>query len=329
MKSKYKNELHTTCLLLLAGLNSAFGAQRPPECNLVDLTVIVENRTPDGSTVSPDKIMLEIYKDAKKVDSISKMVGDTGKVKFENLKAEHNLFAVPAVLHHGMRFTGRSVELNPDGKNISTDVAVYDITYQNSSLYAQTHHILIELKEHSLVLTEYIQLINPLEMAVSSREMPDVNRPKVLEISLPEGYKRFRSLSYFEPKALVFSEKGFYDTMAVPPGSFRVTFSYMLDIDSDNREIKKRITLPTSGFVVFSRLGRAEINGLGRPDGRMGLSSPAAGTYYQIGKCEAGKELDFIITGLKAGLGTKANWIIPALVFAGIAVFVILKARRA
>lgn len=328
MKNKHKTTLQLSCLLLLAGLNSAFAAQSPPEFQKIDLTVTVRNNTPNGTSVTGDKIQLEIYKNGKKIDSLLKTIGRSHKVTFKNLKAGNNLIALPAVLHQQTRFTGPAIRLDPDRKNISADLHLYDVSRNNSALYAKTHHILIELKHDFLLITEYIRLRNPLEKAVSSANIPNANRPKVLEISLPDDYKQFNALSYFEPQALVFTKKGFYDTMAVAPGAFNIAFSYILDIDSNKMQIKKKITLPASDLVLFSQLGGAAIKGLGKPDGQMTIDNGPYGNYYQLGKVEAGKNLAFDITGLKNSIATKTDWIIPAVVFAGLALLVIFKARR-
>jgi hypothetical protein len=77
-----------------------------------------------------------------------------------------------------------------------------------------------------------MQLKNSSDMAVSSKQKDGENREVILEIMLPKGFQNLKSTSYFKDAALVITEQGFYDTMAVPPGEYAVNFSYTLDITS-------------------------------------------------------------------------------------------------
>jgi len=57
--------------------------------------------------------------------------------------------------------------------------------------------------------------------------------------------------------------------MAVPPGEHEIAFSYTIDATSGTMNIVKKVSLPTSDFVVFAESGEAKLEGLGRPEQKL------------------------------------------------------------
>jgi hypothetical protein len=178
------------------------------------------------------------------------------------------------------------------------------------------------------MITEYMQLKNSSDMAVISKQRDEQRMPIVLKIMLPMEFKNLRCSSYFEEAALVITEDGFYDTMAMPPGNdHRAVFSYTLDINSKTMDIVKKLSLPTSEFVLFSQLGQEKIEGLGSPNGRMTLADGTSAEYFSLSNLDTGDKITFQVSGFSVANSERDSWIILGVVFGIIALVVIFRPR--
>jgi hypothetical protein len=144
-------------------------------------------------------------------------------------------------------------------------------------------------------------------------------------VKLPAGFKNVRSFSYFEDEALVITEGGFYDTMAVPPGEQHVTFAYTLDVTSEIMDFVKTVSLPTSNFALFADLGQAKIRGLGETPQQAIRPSGESMQYYERGSLARGQEVAFQLTNLDVGSSYLALWIIAAAVVIAVTALVVLR----
>ncbi len=289
------------------------------------LAIEVINGTTNGHPVVGDRVTVEIYEHKGLVNTLQGKVGTDGKAVFENVRAADHLIAVANVLHEGMRFSGPAVALKPGQGQVTARVDVFDVSYENSNLSVNTHHLIIKQKGSSLLLTEYIQLINTSDLAISSNDRDDQGRAIVLMIPLPKGFKNFSSSNYLVPEALGFTQEGFYDTMAVPPGDHHIIFSYTLDIKSDTVNITKGISLPTANFMLFSQSAQEGIQGLGEPDGQVVLDDGTLAGYYNRTDLPAGAEIGFEVAGLSTSAGDRASWIVLAVVFGTITILAVLR----
>ena len=278
------------------------------------LTVNVINGTPNGKPVSGDEAVVDIVQHGELVDTLRKTVDSNGKIVFDDIPSQGHLVAYAKVLHEGMSFGGHGIELKPKQQN-TTHVEVFDVSFDTSQLSATTHHLKIRQKGNSLVLSEFIQLRNPSNFAITSKEKDNQDRTVVLTIPLPKGFKDFSCSGYLVPEALVFTEEGFYDTMAVPPGDHKLIFSYNLEAKSSDMDILRKMSLSTDGFIVFSQLGAESIHGLGKPDGNVVLSDGIAAEYYDQGLVQAGAQIAFKVAGLSVNKGSRNSWLIIAVVF--------------
>ena len=292
------------------------------------LSVEVTNGTTNGHTVVGDDATLAIYEHNKLVDRIKSKVGTDGTVLFENIQAGEHSVAVAQVFHEGMSFGSNAIVLKAGQEQANAQVHVFDVSYDTSGLSAKTHHIILKRQDGSVLLTEYIQLVNTSDMAIGSKQKDSAGRPMVLTIPLPKGFQDFTSSSYLEPQALGFTEHSFYDTMGVPPGSHEIIFSYTLEIKSGMIDVTKKISLPTSHFVLYSQLGEKKIQGLGDVAGELALGDRTSSEYFVLGNLTSGKEVKFKIAGLSMSVGNKSSWIILAVVFGVIIVVAVLRLRH-
>lgn len=289
------------------------------------LTVFVTNGTANGTTIVGNDVIVTIYEQEKPIQTLKKKVDADGKAIFENVPAANNIAALPRVKHQNIEFSGRAVALKSDQTAFDARVEVFDVSTDRSKLSVTTHHFIIKPHVDSLQIIEYMQLKNSSDMALTSEQKDSDGRSIVLEVMLPEGFKKLACSNYFQDGALVITEHGFYDTMAIPPGQYDAVFSYLLKINSEIIGITKKISLPTSEFMVFSQLSKERINGLGDASGQITLADGGSGEYFSSQALKVGDQITFRIIGFNVNNSDSSVWITFSVVFALIALLVILR----
>jgi len=150
------------------------------EENVAVVTVKVNNATPDGKDVVGDKVTLRIFHYNHEIKSLEGEAGADDKAVFENVPVGVGFTAKAQVKHSGMSFGNRMFQLNPGRTTFDIEVEVYEISTDNSKLSVGVHHFVVKQAGDSILITEYVQLINPTGMAVTSSEKDRKGRNKVV-----------------------------------------------------------------------------------------------------------------------------------------------------
>jgi len=288
------------------------------------LVVKVTNGTPGGSSPAGDTVTAYVYQHAQPMNKLTAKVGDGGMAVLEDVPTGETFSALVRAQHQGVAFSGQMVRLLPTDGQIEASVEVFDSITDTSHLTVSMHHMIIESEASSLVISEFLQLSNNSEYAICSKETGG----RVVSIGLSKGYTNLTPQRYFETDALVATEDGFYDTMAVAPGSYEVGFSYTLDIDSSVMDISRGITMPTSQFVVFMKVPSLKIEGLEAVESSMTDSAGRPLEYYKRSDLAAGDELSFQIAGFNIETSWRGTWLILSVVFGAVAVLALFRAIR-
>jgi hypothetical protein len=259
----------------------------------VVVTVKVTNSTATGKDVAGDAVSLRVFRQGKEVKTVEGTVGSDGKAVFENIPAGEGFMGLAQARHSGMSFGSGAFELKADSGDVECEVEVYEVLADDSKLSIGASHLVVKLSGDSIIVTEYVQIKNPTDMAVTSANKDDQGRNKVIEIFLPEGFEDLKMLSYFQESAIVQTAEGFYDIMASPPGEHQTSFSYRLDIESDVVEITKKMSMPTAEFMVFSQLPVGKVKGLGKPSGNMTMANGSLAEYFTMSSLEKDQEVKF------------------------------------
>jgi hypothetical protein len=291
------------------------------------LTVEVTNNTANGATVVGDEATVQLYKGQSPIESLQAKVGEDGKAIFENVPTGKGIAVVPRVKHQDMAFKGRPLFLTPATEEFSTSVQVFDVSTDTSQLSVGMHHIMVAVREQSLGFTEYMQLTNASDMAVTGSQRDGQNRPVVIEVRLPEGSRDLACSGYLEQNALVITAEGFYDTLAVPPGEHQVTFSYKVDIDRNTIPVAKAMTLPTADLMIFWEQGQGRLEGLGEPTNRLTNDQGVPIEYYRRSDLKPGDRVSFQIAGFNVRQSDSYTWIVLAAVFVVVVVVALLRLR--
>jgi hypothetical protein len=300
-------------------------AQAAPQARV---TVEVRNKTAKGAAVVGEEVSLLLFRGQEQIDSRQATAGQAGKAVFEKVPTGQDMTAIARAKHQNMAFTSLPVSLDPAAGELSATVEVYDVSTDTSKLFVGTHHIIVAVRSASLEVTEYMQLTNPSDMAITGARRDDRNQPIVIEGRLPRGFKDLAVSSYLEEEALVVGPEGFHDTMAVPPGEHHVAFSYKLDINRNTMEIAREITLPTSELMIFWQHGQGKLEGLGEPAGRLVNAEGAPVEYYRRSDLKPGERVAFQISGFNVKQSDRYTWVILIAVFVAAAVIALLRLRR-
>jgi len=309
-----RNVLKYLALIASVLLSAAcFAEESPLGASGTSLIVQVKSGTKNGSTIVGDAVTVDIYEHGRSLLSMDSVVDANGQAVFENVPAGAHTVFVPGVKHQEMLFNGRAVAPVAGKDKVFAGVLVFDVSDDKSKLSIPIHHIIIKAFSDTLEISEYMQLKNSSDMAVSSKQVDNQDKSVVLEIMLPRGFRKFASSSYLERSALVFTEDGFYDTMAVPPGEYSVRFSYTLDIDSATVDFVKKLTLAVSSLVIFTDLGQVTLQGLGEP-GSFTEVSGGQMNYYKLDNLAGGDEVSFTLTGFNVNRFDPALWIVAVVI---------------
>ena len=291
------------------------------------LTINVINSTANGTTTVNDELLVTIFEQRKLTQTLKGNVDSEGKAVFENVPTGDNITALPRVRHQNMMFNGHPIALKAGQTVFNSHVEVYEVSTDISKLSVATHHFIIKVEADSLRITEYMRLDNSSDMAITSVEKDENDNSKVIEVMLPVGFKHLTFSKYFQVNALVVTKDGFYDTMATPPGQYDAEFSYSLEIDSENIDIIKKISLPTSEFMVFSLLDKGRLQGLGDSGGEVNLADGSSAEYFSFPELKAAEQIKFQLVGFIVKESNSSVLIILCVVFALITILVIWRLR--
>lgn len=281
----------------------------------VTLTIDVVNGTASGSAVAGDKAFITIFHGNEQTGTMEAIVDSAGMAVFKDIHGDSHYQIVPRVQHDNITFGGAAVRLDTAEKDIRCSVEVYDVSLDSSVITVGTHHLILNVTGESLVVTEFMQLINPTDKAVSSSNVDADSKPKVITVSLPSGFKELKFLQYFVKSAMVETEDSFYDTMSIPPGSFDAMFTYKLDLINPVMDIQKVISMATEEFTVFSQLESKALHGAGESAGDYIIPDGSKVVYYAPCSYKAGDDVLLQITENKLSQSDKPIAIIVAGIF--------------
>jgi len=317
-----------TFILLMILSSFAFANMANGESPTI-LTVVVVNKTANGTPVENDQVTLQIFQHQQIYDIIESNVSEEGKAAFENVPTGEQFIALPRAKHNDMMFTGEAVILDPTKNELEAQVEVFDVSTNTSELFVQIHHFIVKASTESNVLeiTEFMQLVNSSDMAISSDERDENGNAIVLNISLPKGFSNLQWSSYFEKDAVVITDNGFYDIMAVPPGSYQLTFSYTLDVKASAMNITKKVSLPTERFMVLGQ-GGVNLHGQENMETETTNMGGISTEFLRFNDIVAQDEINFLVSGLAYDKSNWITWIIVGAVFVAIIIFAIVRTGK-
>ncbi len=281
------------------------------------IQVVVTNETAGASPASDVEVALTIYQDSKQLDRRVARSDAQGLCSFQEVPTGLGMAVVATAMNQDMMFSSQAMSMeHAHDKMYQLDISVYDVSTDTSALSIGTHHLVVRVAPQGLFIDEYLQIINDSDKAVTSEEKTPDGKPAVLKVHLPAGFKDIIYSKYFQEQALIMTDEGFIDTMAVPPGRHDAVFTYAVQADASTVEITKKVGLPTKELMVFSQLSGASIEGLDEPLGQMTINNGSPADYFPSVSLEAGDQISFKITGLSIARDQDDLWVMFGVIFA-------------
>ncbi|MHC5093795.1 MAG: hypothetical protein ACYSO2_07840 [Planctomycetota bacterium] len=195
------------------------------------IQVVVTNETA-GSPASDAEVALTIYQDSEPLDRRVGWSDAQGVCSFQEVPTGLGMAVVATAMNQDMMFSSRPMSLeHAHDAMYQLEIVVYDVSTDTSALSIGTHHLVVRVAPQGLFIDEYLQVINDSDKAVTSEEKTPEGKPAVLKVYLPAGFKDIIYSKYFQEQALIMTDDGFIDTMAVPPGRHDAVFTYAVKTD--------------------------------------------------------------------------------------------------
>ena len=279
------------------------------------IQVVVTNETA-GSPASDAEVALTIYQDSEPLDRRVGRSDALGVCSFQEVPTGLGMAVVATAMNQDMMFSSRPMSLeHAHDAMYQLEIVVYDVSTDTSALSIGTHHLVVRVAPQGLFIDEYLQVINDSDKAVTSEEKTPDGKPAVLKVYLPAGFKDIIYSKYFQEQALIMTDDGFIDTMAVPPGRHDAVFTYAVKTETPSVQIIKKAALPTKELMVFSQLSGASIAGLDEPIGQMTINNGSPADYFPSVSLETGDQISFEITGLSIAQDPDDLWIMFGVIF--------------
>jgi hypothetical protein len=93
-------------------------------------------------------------------------------------------------------------------------------------------------------------------------------------------------------------------------------------------DITKRISMPTSEFMIFSQLSSAALVGVGTSLGQVKMDDGNLSDYFQLGSYKNGDEITFQVTGFNVSRSDRKAIAILSVIFAVAAIPVLSRVFR-
>jgi len=322
-----KDVIRTSLILTLFSVAGAAGEPNAPPS--VTLTVTVVNATAGGTSIAGDRVVVGIYEHMNPRETLEAAADEQGNAVFPDIATGPRTVALPRARHGDMMFGGSPVLLSGGGPHVSASVRVHDVSTDRSPLVVGTHHIFVKIHGTRVRVTEDMSLKNPTDRAISSDLYDEQGRPVVVAVELPAGYHGLRTSGYLEEGEVVATDDGFYDTMAMPPGEYQLTFAYDLDINGPAVSIRRPVHHPTANLIVLAELTESlSITGLDEPQtGPLGQDGRPI-TFHRRSDLKGGDVVEFAVEGFRVGTSYTSQWVALGLVFAALTVMSLVKFAR-
>lgn len=194
------------------------------------------------------------------------------------------------------------------------NIRVFERATSDENIMISFHHVAISKGDNSINVTEYIEYVNVGDKVQNGTE---------LKVSMPEGFKNFRSS---HSCCMTKADFGFFFTIpnpVFPNGTQVLDLEYEISPDSDQYELSKREYYDT-GFAVVTILAGDAFSAV--PGSNRTLFSegpvPIQGqTYdaYSAASIYAGEGFAISLTGYKSATGINIVWVGTGILFALIA----------
>ncbi len=238
------------------------------------------------------EVSLEAYDNFKQVFEETLTLPSTGIIGFNEVPFLEGRVYFASIAYGGAVYRSEITEFAPDGSELALHVHIFDTTADDSELYIDRIHVLVEFSEPDLLqIVEIIIFSNNGEATVvaESPDQPTVSFP------LPEGAAAIEFEDGILGQRYLKTQDGFGDTVSIPPGSgvYQVLVSYTLPYQGNKLDFAQTINYPVGAVVVMTPVNQLKVKGNSLEDIGVQYITNSAFQVYAGGGLSRGEELQF------------------------------------
>jgi len=290
---KSPNALRITFYALLALLTIAWTPS--PQEQEIAITGQVTNGTPDGTVPLDLPVVLHAFSGMMEETGIyTTTLTSDGSFHFEGIAPEEGDIFTARVVYQDVMYASDFVTLEPEQREISLPVTIYETTQDPSTIQITQLHLFISGAGERIQMGEYYLIGNMGGQAYTGIKDPEAERPVTLRFTLPKGAE---GLEFDGPglgEQFLESEDGFSDTEPIPPGNAtaEVFFSYQFPY-REGTEVERAFDAPVASIVILLSDERLEMEGEGIIPGDPMDTQMGPALSYTAGPLAAGEPLIF------------------------------------
>lgn len=251
-KSKKFGLFLGSCLMLLALCGQSLAAQTKDSApGLIKGTIT--NKTPFGSEVENQEIILHINKDASETEELSTRTNSSGIFEFKNLSTDKGYSYYLSLNYQGGEYQSDAVSFPPEESLLVLDLIVYDSTTSDEKIKVDIDHLVVlKAEEGFLLVSEALVFNNTGDKTYIGERNDSSGENKSLKISLPAGFYDLEYVRGLMDCCASQTKDGIIDSMDLKPGPKTVVIRYKLNYSSKSYLFTKLFDYRTTNFYLLA-----------------------------------------------------------------------------
>jgi len=226
----------------------------------------VVNGTSGGGSVEGLQVTLRSFTGNTEGERYTTAADAAGVFRFEGLDTGSDRSYMPQTEYQGVVYSPGSLAFEAGQTELATEIDVYETTTDNRDMGVGRAHILIEMSDSGVSVTEMYAFLNPTDRTFVGAEETG-GRRWTSRFLLPQGSRDLTPEDGTLGGRFLAVEGGFVDTEPQWPGTTTVLFSYAVDCPTGECNLTRQVShsianlnvlIPDTGAQVQStRLTRA------------------------------------------------------------------------
>jgi hypothetical protein len=213
---------------------------------------LIVNDTKNGGSVDNQEIVLTIYLGDEEMETVSTTSDGDGFFLFADLSTETGLSYDVEVNYQGVEYKSERFAFADDNLIRSVELIVYDTTDNPEVIEMEVAHIVIYVEPDILHVEEYLLFINESDRAyIGTASSSDESVRESLIFSIPQDAVELQAGYGLMDCCIVFTEKGFIDTMPVLPGPKEVVYTYHIHADARKYIFSEDTNYPIENLTLL------------------------------------------------------------------------------